>query len=77
MTSHANIESDGSDQKHTTRSKTTFFDRTEVEAYHFGESRATSPAIVPETIALNDFESNLAGRLVTRILSTRVPEDSP
>jgi len=36
MTSPANIESDVSDQKHTTRSKTTFFDRAEVEAYHFG-----------------------------------------
>ncbi len=75
MTSPANIESDAPEQKqkHTTRAKTTFFDRTEVEAFHFGESRATAPAIVPDSIPLNDFESTLAGRLVTRILLNQGP----
>ena len=74
MTSPANIESEVSEQKHSSRSKTTFFDRDEVEAFHFGESRATSPAIVPDSVELDYFENTLAGRLVTRILLNQGPD---
>jgi hypothetical protein len=53
--------------------KTSFFDRSEIEGTVFGERQLTGLITIPETIGDEEFRSFLAGRLTTRILFDQGP----
>lgn len=59
------------EQKHTSATKLTFFDRDETEAYVYGESQVISAISVPDEVAAE--QDLLAGRLITRVLLNQGP----
>lgn len=54
--------------------KTSFFDRNEIEGIVFGERQLTGLITMPDTISDEEYRSFLAGRLTTRILFDQGPQ---